>query len=126
MWLATRPSTPQVTRFTLSRTGAGALAVDPQSRDLTITPDGSHIVYKGIATSGTGTQLFVRAMDQLEPTPLTALGQAPRAPFSSPDGQWIGFVEVGNPVMLKKVAITWRTGAPPVRPRWCKPGRHLG
>ena len=106
VWLATRPGDPHVTRFTLSRTGAGALTVDPQSRDLTITPDGSHIIYKGIATSGTGTQLFVRALDQLELTPLTALGQVPRGPFSSPDGQWIGFVEVGNPVMLRKVAIS--------------------
>ena len=42
---------------------------------------------------------------QLELTPLTALGQAPRAPFSSPDGRWIGFVEP-VPVTLKKVAIT--------------------
>ena len=78
--------------------------MDPQSRDLTITPDGTHIIYKGIGT--TGTQLFVRALDQLELTPLTALGQVPRAPFSSPDGRWIGFVEPGNPVMLRKVAIS--------------------
>jgi eukaryotic-like serine/threonine-protein kinase len=106
VWLATRPGDPDVTRFTLSRTGAGALAVDSQSRDLTITPDGTHIVYKGTATNGTGTQLFVRALDQLELTPLTALGQVPRSPFSSPDGRWIGFVEVGTPVRLRKVAMS--------------------
>ena len=80
------------------------MSVDPQSRDLTITPDGTHIVYKGTGT--TGAQLFVRALDQLEPTPLVGLGLS-RAPFVSPDGQWIGFVETGtSPVMLKKVAIT--------------------
>ena len=50
VWLATRPGVPHVTRFTLSRTGTGALAVDPQSRDLAITPDGTHIIYKGIGT----------------------------------------------------------------------------
>src|SRR5262245_4789521 len=103
-WLATRPGVPRVTRFSLSRTGTGALAVDAQSRDLTITPDGEHIIYKGIGT--TGTQLFVRALNQLELTPLTALGQVPRGPFSSPDGRWIGFFEPGTPVTLKKVAIT--------------------
>ena len=77
--------------------------MDPQSIDLTITPDGKQIVYKAMAGS-TGTQLFVRALDQLEPTPLTGPG-IPRGPFSSPDGQWIAFVEPG-PVTLKKVAIT--------------------
>jgi Tol biopolymer transport system component len=103
VWLAMRPGLVHVTRFLFTPTGAAVLSVDPQSRDFTITPDGTHIVYKG----GTGlntTQLFVRAFDQLEPTALTAAG-TPRAPFSSPDGQWIGFVEPG-PVTLKKVAIT--------------------
>ena len=106
VWLATRPNVPLVTRFSLSRTGTGALVVDQQSRDLTITGDGRHIVFKANATNGTGTQLFVRALDQLELTPLTPLGQVPRGPFSSPDGRWIGFVEPGNPVTLRKVAIT--------------------
>jgi hypothetical protein len=50
-------------------------------------------------------QLFERALDQLEPTPLVGLGSS-RAPFVSPDGQWIGFVETGSAVMVKKVAIT--------------------
>ena len=104
VWVTTRPSAPRVTRFALSSpTGPGALLVDPQSIDLTITPDGKQIVYKAM-TASTGTQLFVRALDQLEPTPLTGLG-IPRGPFSSPDGQWIAFVEPG-PVTLKKVAIT--------------------
>ncbi len=105
VWLATRPSAPRVTRFFLYATGAPALLVDPQSRDLTITPDGTHIVYKGTTGAGTtDTQLFVRSLDELEPTPLTVPGM-PRGPFPSPDGQWIGFVQPG-PVTLKKVAIT--------------------
>jgi serine/threonine-protein kinase len=103
VWLTMRPSAARVTRFTHSPTGAGALNVDPQSRDLTVTPDGRHIVYKG-TTGTTGTQLFVRALDRLEATPLTSPGM-PRAPFSSPDGQWIGFVEPA-PLTLKKVPIT--------------------
>ncbi len=105
VWLATRPSPPRVTRFALPQTGPASLVVDQQSRDLAITPEGTHIIYKGSAASGsTGSQLFVRALDTLEPTPLTGPG-APRAPFASPDGKWIGFVEPG-PVTLKKVAIT--------------------
>jgi eukaryotic-like serine/threonine-protein kinase len=104
VWLAMRPSLVHVTRFLFSPTGTAVLSVDPQSRDFTITPDGTHIVYKG-GTGANTTQLFVRALDQLEPTPLTGPGN-PRGLFSSPDGQWIGFVEVGAPVTLKKVAIT--------------------
>jgi hypothetical protein len=69
-----------------------------------ITPDGTHVVYKGRA-GPTDTQFFVHRLDQLEPTPLGGPGRQPRAPFSSPDGRWIGFVEP-VPIMLKKVAIT--------------------
>ena len=103
MWLATRPSAAQVTRFAFSPPAAGVLTADAQSRDFTITPDGRHIVYKG-TTGPSASQLFVRTLDKLEPTVLTGPG-TPRGPFPSPDGQWIGFVEPG-PVTLKKVAIT--------------------
>jgi hypothetical protein len=103
VWLAMRPRAARVTRFALAPTGAAALNVDTVSRDLTITPDGTHIVYKGTATSR-GRGLWVRALDQLEPTPLA--GGTPGAPFSSPDGQWIGFVDIGSGVELKKVAVT--------------------
>jgi Tol biopolymer transport system component len=104
VWLLMRPGGARVTRFAISPMGAAALVVDSQSRDLTITPDGTHIIYKGRA-GPTDTQFFVQALDQLEPTPLAGLGRQPRAPFSSPDGRWIGFVEP-VPVTLKKVAIT--------------------
>ena len=104
VWAGTRPSDPQVSRFAVSTTATNALSVDPQSRDLTITANGTHIVYKG-GIGGSSTQLFVRGLDQLDPAPLTAPG-LPKGPFSSPDGQWIGFFVPGRPVTLKKVAIT--------------------
>jgi serine/threonine-protein kinase len=106
VWLAMRPSPPSITRFALAQTGPYALAVDAQSRDLTITPDGSRVIYKG--AGGLNPQLYVRALDTLEPTSLMISGQA-RAPFTSPDGQWVGFIEPG-PITLKKVPIT---GGPP-------------
>jgi eukaryotic-like serine/threonine-protein kinase len=104
VWLAMRPGAGRVTRFALSPTGPAALSVDNQSIDLTITPDGTHIVYKGAGT--TGTRLFVQALEQLEPTVLAG-PITPRAPFSSPDGQSIGFVDTSNArPTLKRVAIT--------------------
>jgi eukaryotic-like serine/threonine-protein kinase len=104
VWVATRPSAPRVSRFAVLTTANNALSVDAQSRDLTMTANGTHIVYKG-GIRGSRTQLFVRGLNELEPTPLTAPG-LPKGPFSSPDGQWIGFFEPGRPVTLKKVAIT--------------------
>jgi serine/threonine-protein kinase len=79
--------------------------VDSQSRDLAITPDGSHIIYKGGSRSDR-TQLFVRGLDQLDPVPLTPPGR-PKGPFASPDGRWIGFFVPGRQGPgLKKVAIS--------------------
>jgi eukaryotic-like serine/threonine-protein kinase len=109
LWPARPADAPRVTRFALTPTGAETLQVDAQSRDLTITPDGASIVYRGGA-GGSRTQLFVRALGQIEAVPLT-IPSAPRGPFASPDGQWIGFVEP-SPVTLNKVAIT---GGPVLR-----------
>jgi Tol biopolymer transport system component len=108
VWVAFRPTTARVTRFEIPQTGAGALSIDLQSRDVAIAPDGRSIVYKGTGT--TATQLYVRALDRLEPTVLAnatgTSGPGARAPFVSRDGQWIGFVDVAASVTLKKVAIT--------------------
>ncbi|HET9386060.1 MAG TPA: serine/threonine-protein kinase, partial [Gemmatimonadales bacterium] len=101
-WWATRPDPPRMTRLSIS---AAAMTLSSNNRDIAITRDGSRVVYLG----NNGTQLVVRAMDQLEPTPLTGLG-SPTAPFFSPDGQSIGFVDLGFD--LKKVRIT---GGPAVR-----------
>jgi serine/threonine-protein kinase len=99
-WFATRqvPQTPFVTRLTISPPGASGLTINGTDRDLAITPDGSRVVYVG----NNGTQLFVRALDALEPVAI--FKGAPRGPFVSPDGQWVGFVD--NNTVMKKVAIT--------------------
>lgn len=55
-----------------------------------------------------GTQIFVRALDQLEPTPIGGVGQ-PRHLFVSPDGQWIGYVDF----MIKQGDGSDQTAAPP-------------
>jgi eukaryotic-like serine/threonine-protein kinase len=105
VWMATRPAVARITRFALSPTGEAALALDPLSRDLTILPDGTRVVYKGIGTQG-ALQLFVRPLDQLDPTPLVGIGN-PRAPFPSPDSRWVGFIAAGTAAPeIRKVAIT--------------------
>jgi serine/threonine-protein kinase len=104
VWVATRPAPPRVTRFALSPTGAVRLSIDPVQRDLAILPDGTRVVYVGLTTQGSS--LFARALDRLEPTELVGSGVA-RAPFPSPDSQWVGFVDIaGGAPVLKKVAVT--------------------
>jgi hypothetical protein len=74
--------------------------------DLTISPDGTRIVYATISGEG---QLFVRDLNALEATPLSGLGDnPPRGPFFSPEGNWVGYFS--GPT-LKKVSIL---GGPPL------------
>ncbi len=103
VWFAMRPAPPRVSRLLITSTSTAALSINGFDRDLAITPDASRVIYVGT----NGSQLFVRALDALEPTAIFTGG--PRAPFVSPDGQWIGFVDNTN--TLKKVAVT---GGPPV------------
>jgi serine/threonine-protein kinase len=99
IWVGGRPPVPRVTRMTITPNGTAALALSGQVRDVAMTPDGSRVVYVG----HNGTQIFVRPLDALQPTVL-ATGANLRGPFTSSDGQWIGFFE--NYTTLKKVAIT--------------------
>jgi eukaryotic-like serine/threonine-protein kinase len=101
VWFAARltePVLPPVSRLQVTPSGTSALSILWNNRDLAITPDGSRVIYIG----NRGTQLFVRALDALEPVAVFT-GQ-PNGPFVSPDGQWIGFAD-GRGV-LKKVPVT--------------------
>ena len=101
-WFATRPLPPRVSRLTIATSGPTALHIDPTNRDLAITPDGTRVVYVG----NRGTQLFVRALNAVEPVAVFT-GAAALGTFVSPDGEWIGFSEGGGSrPSLKKVAMT--------------------
>ena len=106
LWAPWRPAAPppRVTRTTITTSGPAALTIDRNFGDVALSPDGTHVVYVG----NRGTQLFVRALDALEPVAI-ATGRSLRAPFVSPDGQWVGFMD--SVVMLRKVSIT---GGPPI------------
>ncbi len=103
VWFARRPPTPAVVRTMVTPSGANGLSVSGFDRDLTITPDGTRIVYRGV------NQLLVRALDSLEPTVLPA-PSGPQGVFVSPDGEWVGFFDGGS--ALWKVPIA---GGPAVR-----------
>jgi serine/threonine-protein kinase len=89
---------------------------------LAITRDGSKIAF--VAGSRTARQIYVRAIDKLEATPVPR-SEGAAAPFFSPDGHWIGFFARGK---LKKASVD---GGDPIEladsgiPRggvWCDDG----
>jgi serine/threonine-protein kinase len=65
-----------------------------------LSPDGTHLVYSA------NNQLYLRAMDQMEATPMSGT-EGGANPFFSPDGQWVGFWADGQ---LRKVSVSG--GAP--------------
>jgi len=76
--------------------------------DVAISPDGTRVAYvAGSGISGSQ-QLYMRALDQLEARLVEGLEPAPRSPFLSPDGKWVGFF--GEPNVLRKVTVN---GGPP-------------
>ena len=68
---------------------------------LALSPDGARLAYVANA------QLYLRAMDQLDASPIRGTNEGPAEPFFSPDGQWIAYYANGH---LRKVAISG--GAP--------------
>jgi serine/threonine-protein kinase len=108
LWAPWRNTLPRrITRLNITTAGS-ALTINGIDRNLALSPDGTRVVYAG----NNGTQLFVRALDSLEPVAIAGVGSGVgiRSPFVSPDGQWVGFTSGGN--TLQKVAIT---GGPSIR-----------
>jgi eukaryotic-like serine/threonine-protein kinase len=107
LWAPWRQTAPlRVTRSTITFSGPAALTLNGNGRDIALSPDGTHLLYMG----NNSTQLFIRALDALEPVAIASVGGSViRDPFVSSDGQWVGFVN-SNTFSLQRVAITG--GAP--------------
>jgi serine/threonine-protein kinase len=100
VWITTRPMLPRVQRFAMAPAGTAALRIADTDRAIAMTSDGSRVIYIG----NSGTQVFVRSLDHLEPRAV-ATGSGLRNLFVSPDGAWVGFVEDRGSI-LTRVAIT--------------------
>ena len=95
---ALRPATRPVTRFVVTLPPGDRLF---GVRGLTaLAPDASRLVYAG--NHNGSTQLYVRAIDRFEATPIAGTEGA-ESPFFSPDGQSVGFFAQGK---LKKVSLS--------------------
>ena len=103
-WALMRPvlQTPVLpSRFSIVAPPGEPLNVSGSARDIALSPDGRHLVYRFGGSNTAGSPLMVRAIDQLNPQPLAGVAGA-YAPFFSPDSQWIGFFENAE---LKKVPV---------------------
>jgi len=101
-WLAThrpRPHPAPTVAFDLTFDEHAGF-VNSGGSPLAFSPDGSRLVYAGADSAGTR-QLFLRALDRVDPVPIPGTTGA-YAPFFSPDGDWIGFSQDGK---LRKVAL---------------------
>ena len=96
------PSRP-VTRLSISVPPSVPVSIGSSfGIDAVISPDGARVVYRA-AAEGTGSQLYVREIDQIEAVPLRGATPAFN-PFLSPDGAWVGF-EAGDGGPMMKVSV---------------------
>ena len=91
-----KPSAPRaVARFEIALPSADRLTITG-TRRVALSPDGTQLVYAA------SNQLYLRAIDRVEPTLLSGTSGWARNPFFSPDGQWVGFFLEGE---LKKLSL---------------------
>jgi len=108
VWALMRPTpvSRPVVRLQAPPPATAPLFIDSFTSDVALSQDGARVAF----IAGTGQpQLFVRALDQDSATPLAGIVGV-RGPFFSPDGEWIGFFDLGSGD-LKKVSVR---GGPPV------------
>ena len=103
VWVFMQPDPAQPVRLTAIHPGTEVVG-NNFDVDVILSKDGRRIVY--IAGGEQEGRLYVRDLDQLEPT---LLAESARSPFLSPGDQWVGFMSSRT---WMKVAMT---GGPAVR-----------
>jgi serine/threonine-protein kinase len=100
-WRATRPVERPLIRLSVD---LGPDAVRAPRDTVSLSPDGTRLVFVGRAPESGTRQLFTRRLDEpaAMPLPGTVFGPSLSMPFFSPDGNWIAFL-TGN--TIRKVSI---------------------
>jgi serine/threonine-protein kinase len=109
VWALLRPEPPRVVRLTMSHPSGETVAANEIDANIAISNDGQFIAYAAGDLIGRVvfrlSAIYVRPLDALSPTLISAAG---RAPFFSPDGQWVGWLSRGE---FQRAAVT---GGPPL------------
>ena len=87
VWAFRRPDPPLPVRLTAVHPGPEYVGGNPFNSNIELSPDGRRVAYVASLSPGNINllPLYVRALDQLEPT---LLSDSSRSPFFSPDGEW--------------------------------------
>ena len=101
VWGLVRPSPEPLARFVISAGESEPVFISPLLDDLAISRDGQHFAF--LAGNRPSVRLLVRAVDELVPTTLVSEGNL-GSPFFSPDGEWLGYLDV-NDAVIKKVSV---------------------
>jgi hypothetical protein len=108
LWLrpppAAHPRTP--TRFTIPVPPQRPLRTDVYSGCVAVSPDGRCIVYSAGPVNDPGPQLYRQNLGDFAGSPIPGTERGV-APFFSPDGRWVGFLELrpSGPGILKRVLV---------------------
>lgn len=89
------------TRFVLLPPAAQSLDAQDNDRNLALSPDGRHLVYRS-GGSNHGSSLLWRPLDSLDAQPLSGVTNA-RGPFFSADGRFVAFFDRTE---LRRIPLT--------------------
>ncbi len=110
VWRAPAPPPAEVVRFLHVPSPDASLISGSSFPDLAVFPDGRAIVYSTIE-AGTSVPVFhLRRLDQVEAVRLRGT-EGGLMPFVSPTGEWVGFVDLSQRGVLKRVSAL---GGPPL------------
>jgi serine/threonine protein kinase/Tol biopolymer transport system component len=105
VWNLRKSEPHRIMRFSYDLPADQQFDINPMLGHLSaVSPDGSQFAY----TTGKG--LYLRSVDQLDARLILGADKAPRSPFFSPDGKWLGYWSQADG-KLKKISIS---GAAPV------------
>jgi len=104
-WGTMRPAVPQIDRLMISHPAPEV--VGGPNVDIAVSSDGRRVVY--LASDGNRGRIYLRPLDALSAARLGNVDSASNI-FMSPDGQWVGFVDVMDRT-LKKVPVS---AGPPI------------
>jgi len=100
VWNMKPSPTQPVSRTVITLPPGQQLAGLESGPAVALSPDGTQLAY--VAVQGGTQQLYLRAMDSLEPRLIPGT-EGGVNPFFSPDGQWLGFFADGK---LKKISVS--------------------
>ncbi len=100
LWRAPQPEDRPLVRLTVDL-GDVNLPASVTGGYVILSPDGTRLAYAAVPPSGGEQRLYTRLLSESGATELAGTAPA-RAPFFSPDGQWIGFATNGK---LNKIQV---------------------